>query len=245
VVGVAKRYLRRGMEISDVIQEGNKGLITAVDNFDYRKGYKFSTYAIWWIRQAILRAIHEKSKTIHLPANAFDFFMRMEQFGRAFSLRHGRQPSVEEISAHLKCSVQKVSAILESAMRPLSLDRQIGFDDATVGEYIEDPRTEDPFERLSLSDLREHIRHVLDSLEPKEKQTVIMRFGLDDGRIKTLGEIAERLRLSNERIRQIEIKALRKLRMANRVGELSPWKEGTGTVAEAEGEEQAEDLRSV
>jgi RNA polymerase primary sigma factor len=236
VVSVAKRYLRRGMEISDIIQEGNKGLITAVDNFDYRKGYKFSTYAIWWIRQAILRAIHEKSKTIHLPANAFDFFIKIEQFSRAFSLRHGRQPSIVEIAASLKCSAQKVGAIMESAMRPLSLDMQIGYDDATVGEYIEDPHTEDPFERLSLDDLREHIRHVLDSLEPKEKQTVILRFGLDDGRIKTLGEIAERMRLSNERIRQIEIKALKKLRMANRVDELAPWREGAGAFMEAEGE---------
>ncbi|MBN2188856.1 MAG: sigma-70 family RNA polymerase sigma factor [Chitinispirillaceae bacterium] len=204
VVSVAKRYLRRGMEISDIIQEGNKGLITAVDNFDYR------TYAIWWIRQAILRAIHEKSKTIHLPANAFDFFIKVEKFSRAFALQQGRQPSVDEIAVHLKCSAIKVSAILESAMKPLSLDMQIGYDDGTVGEYIEDTNTEDPFERLSLADLRKHIRHVLDSLEPKEKQTVILRFGLDDGRIKTLGEIAERMRLCNERIRQIEIKALKK-----------------------------------
>jgi len=237
VVSVAKRYLRRGMEISDIIQEGNKGLITAVDNFDYRKGYKFSTYAIWWIRQAILRAIHEKAKTIHLPANAFDFFIKIGQLSRAFSLEHSRQPSVEEIAAQLKCSARKVSAIMESAMRPLSLDMQIGDDDGTVGEYIEAPHTEDPFERLSLADLREHIRHVLDSLESKEKQTVILRFGLDDGRIKTLGEIAARMRLSNERIRQIEIKAIKKLRMVNRVGELAPWREGTGADMEMEGEE--------
>ena len=237
VVSVAKRYLRRGLEISDVIQEGNKGLITAGDNFDYRKGYKFSTYAIWWIRQAILRAIHEKAKTIHLPANAFDFFIKIEQFSRAFSLQHSRQPSVDEVAAQLKCSARKVSTIMESAMRPLSLDMQVGDDDGTVGEYIEAPRTEDPFERLSLAELREHIWHALDSLEPKEKQTVIQRFGLDDGRIKTLGEIATRMRLSNERIRQIEIKALKKLRMVNRVGELAPWREGTGADRETEGEE--------
>lgn len=237
VVSVAKRYLHRGMEISDIIQEGNKGLITAVINFDYRKGYKFSTYAIWWIRQAILRAIHEKAKTIHLPANAFDFLMRTEQINRTFTLQHGRKPSVEEIAVQLKCPVQKVSAILESAMKPLSLDMQIGSDDATIGEYIEDPHTEDPFERLSLADLRGHIQHVLESLDPKEKQTVILRFGLDDGRIKTLGEIATRMRLSNERIRQIEIKAIKKLRKANRVGELAPWREGSGADMEKDGEE--------
>ena len=226
VVSVAKRYTHRGLEISDLIQEGNKGLITAVENFDYRRGYKFSTYAIWWIRQAILRSIHEKAKTIHVPANTLDLLTKIEQFARPFSLAHGRRPTVEEISAHLKCPVEKIKTALESSLNPVSLDMQVGDDDATIGEYIEDPHTEDPFQRLSLADLRTHIDHVLDSLEPKEKQTVIMRFGLDDGRIKTLGEIGTRLHLSNERIRQIEIKALRKLKKSTRADELAPWCEG-------------------
>lgn len=226
VVSVAKKYLHRGIEISDCIQEGNKGLITAVENFDYRRGFKFSTYAIWWIRQAILRAIHEKARTIHIPANTLDLFTKIEHYSRLYSLNHGRQPTTEEIALHLKCSKEKVKNALESSMNLVSLDSRIGDDDATIGEYIEDPHTEDPFQKLSLADLRSHISHVLDSLEPNEKQTVLMRFGLDDGRFKTLGEIASGLKLSNERIRQIEIKALRKLRKSERAGELAPWREG-------------------
>jgi len=226
VVSIAKRYTHRGMEISDLIQEGNKGLITAVDNFDYRKGYKFSTYAIWWVRQAITRSIHEKSKTIHLPANTFDMVAKIERFTRDWNLRNGTNPTAEEIAGNLKCSLDKVQAALEVAANPISLDMEVGSDDgATIGEYIEDTRSEDPFSRLSLANLREHINHVLNSLDPKEKKTVIMRFGLDDGRIKTLGEIGQKLHLTNERVRQIEIKALRKLKQASRAQELAPWKE--------------------
>ena len=225
VVSVAKRYIRRGLEISDLIQEGNKGLITAVDNFDYRRGYKLSTYAIWWIRQSILRAIHEKAKTIHIPSNAFDCFIKIEKYDRSFYRNCGRHPTVKEIAAHLKCSAQRISTALESSMKLVSLDTQIGNDEATVGEYLEDRHTEDPFQQLSLADLHRHINHVLESLEPNERQTVIMRFGLDDGCIKTLGEIGKRIKLSNERIRQIEIKALKKLRTASRAEELAPWRE--------------------
>jgi RNA polymerase primary sigma factor len=225
VVSVAKRYIRRGLEISDLIQEGNKGLITAVDNFDYRKGYKLSTYAIWWIRQSILRAIHEKAKTIHIPANAFDCFVKIEKYDRSFYRSCGRHPTVKEIAAHLKCSPQRISTALESSMKLVSLDTQIGNEEATVGENLEDRHIEDPFQQLSLADLHRHINHVLESLEPNERQTVIMRFGLDDGCIKTLGEIGKRIKLSNERIRQIEIKALKKLRSASRADELALWRE--------------------